>query len=163
MLETVGQVAHRPRDLGLDAVAATGRRRRMVRLVEDQQAPRPRLAEPLAHRVGVGRIDQQVVRHQEPAVGAPRIDPEAPLTTHPRHIGAVEDLEYNSPKRSSISPRHCSSIDGGAATTIDLALRRNSSSRAIRPASMVLPKPVSSAISRLTRGRRRALRNGSIW
>ena len=33
---------------------------------------------------------------------------------------------------------------------------RSSSSRAIRPASIVLPRPTSSAMKRLTRGRRRA-------
>ena len=40
---------------------------------------------------------------------------------------------------------------------------RSSSSRAISPASIVLPRPTSSAMNRLTRGRRRALRSGSSW
>lgn len=47
----------------------------------------------------------------------------------------------------------------GAATTIVLAFLRNSSSRAISPASIVLPRPVSAAMKRFTRGRRSA----SIW
>jgi hypothetical protein len=38
--------------------------------------------------------------------------------------------------------------------------RRNKSSRRIRPASIVLPRPTSSAIKRLTRGRLSAFRNG---
>ena len=45
------------------------------------------------------------------------------------------------PKRASISSRHCSSIDGGRATTIRSTRRRSSSSRAISPASIVLPRP----------------------
>jgi hypothetical protein len=43
------------------------------------------------------------------------------------------------------------------------ALRRKSSSRAINPASIVLPSPVSSAMKRVTRGSTSALRSGSIW
>ena len=43
------------------------------------------------------------------------------------------------------------------------AFLRSSSSRAISPASIVLPRPVSSAMKRLTRGSRSALRSGSIW
>ena len=46
---------------------------------------------------------------------------------------------------------------------IAFTLRRSSSSRAISPASMVLPSPVSSAMNRLTRGSFSALRGGSIW
>ena len=68
-----------------------------------------------------------------------------------------------SPKRSSISAFHCSSTDGGAATTIVRTFRRSSSSRTISPASIVFPSPVSSAMNRLTRGSRSAFRSGSIW
>ena len=41
--------------------------------------------------------------------------------------------------------------------------RRSSSSRKISPASIVLPRPTSSAIKRLTRGSLCALRNGKSW
>ena len=55
------------------------------------------------------------------------------------------------------------SIDGGAATTMSLTFLRSSSSRAISAASIVLPSPTSSAMKRLTRGSRSALRSGSSW
>jgi site-specific recombinase XerD len=41
--------------------------------------------------------------------------------------------------------------------------QRLASSRRTSPASIVLPNPTSSAISRLTRGSRSALRNGRSW
>ena len=66
----------------------------MVRLIEDEQAARPQGAEPRPHGVGVARVDQQVVRHEEPAVGHPRVDPEAALAPHARQVGAVENLEH---------------------------------------------------------------------
>ena len=65
----------------------------MVRLVQNQQAAGQRFAQPLAQRLGVGRFDQQFVRHQKAAVGAPRIHAEAALPAHPRDVGAVENLE----------------------------------------------------------------------
>jgi len=67
------------------------------------------------------------------------------------------------PKRSSSSTFHCSRTEGGVATTMVLAFLRRRSSRVMRPASIVFPRPVSSAMKRLTRGRRSALRSGSIW
>ena len=94
MLEAPREVADGARELRLDAVAPAARRRRMMRLVEDEQAARPHPAEPGPHRIGVGRIDQQVVRHEEPAVGHPRIHAEAPLAPHPGQVGTVEDLEH---------------------------------------------------------------------
>ena len=93
VLEAAGEVAHGARELRLDAVAPAARWRRVVRLVEDEQAARQQRPEPLAHRVGVGRVDQQVVRDQEAAVRAPRVHAEAALAPHPRQVGAVEDLE----------------------------------------------------------------------
>ena len=94
MLEAAGEVAHGAGELRLDAVAPAARGRGVVRLVEDQQAPGQHRPEPLPHRVGVGRVDQQVVRDQEAAVRAPRVDAEAALAAHPRQVGAVEDLEH---------------------------------------------------------------------
>ena len=94
MLEARREITDGPRELRLDAVAPAARRCRVMRLVEDEQAPRPHRAEPGPHRIGVARIDQQVVRHEEPAVGHPRIHPEAALATHPTQVGAVEDLEH---------------------------------------------------------------------
>ena len=50
-----------------------------------------------------------------------------------------------------------------AATTMSRTFFRMSSSRAISPASIVFPRPTSSAMNRLTRGSRRAFRRGSSW
>ena len=65
-----------------------------MRLIEDEQAARSHRAEPGPHRIGVARIDQQVVRHEEPAVGHPRIHAEAALPAHARKVGPVENLEH---------------------------------------------------------------------
>ena len=94
VLEAAGEVADRARELRLDAVAPAARGRGVVGLVEDQQAPGQQRPEPLAHRVGVGRVDQEVVRDEEAAVRAPRVHAEAALAAHPRQVGAVEDLEH---------------------------------------------------------------------
>ncbi len=94
MLEASGEIAHGARELGLDAIAPAARRRRVVRLVEDQQAPGQHRPEPFPHRVRVGRVDQEVVGDQESAVRAPRVDAEPSLAAHSREVGAVEDLEY---------------------------------------------------------------------
>ena len=93
VLEAPREITDCPRELRLDAVAPAARRRRVMRLVEDEQAAGPHRAEPGPHRIGVARIDQQIVRHEEPAVGHPRIHAEAALATHPTQVGAVEDLE----------------------------------------------------------------------
>ena len=64
-----------------------------MRLVKDQQAARPVLIDPGAHRLGVSRIDEQVVRDKEAAVRRPRVDAEAALTPHTGDVVAVEQLE----------------------------------------------------------------------
>ena len=135
----------------------------MVRLIQDQQAPDAGFPQPLAHRVRIGGVDKQVVRHQEAAVRAPRIHSEAPLpgASSTRRPGRGS----RTPARSGLRVRHATApaSTAGRATTMVLALRRNSNSLAISPASIVLPKPVSSAISRFTLGRRNAFLRGSIW
>ena len=88
---------------------------------------------------------------------APRVDAEAALAAHARRRSARSRISKTRPKRSSSSSCHCSSTDGGAATTIVFAFLRSSSSRAIRPASIVLPRPTSSAMNRLTRGQAQRL------
>ena len=93
VLETPPEIANRACELRLDAVAPAARRRRVMRLVQDQQAAGLHLAEPLAHGVRVGRIDEKIVGDEKAAVGAPRVDPEAPLLADPRKIRAVENHE----------------------------------------------------------------------
>ena len=60
VLEAAGQIAHRPGEAGLDAVAAAACGSGVMRLVQDQQADCLQLAQPLAHGVGVGGVRQQV-------------------------------------------------------------------------------------------------------
>ena len=93
VLEAPGQVANRAGELGLDSVAPAARGRGVMGLVEDQQAPGQHRPQPLAQRVRVARIDQQVVGDQEAAVRAPWVDAEAALAAHSREIRPVENLE----------------------------------------------------------------------
>ena len=93
VLETPPEIADGAGELRLDAVAPAARRRGVMRLVQDQQTARLHLAEPLAHGVRVGRVDEKVVRDEKATVGAPRVDPEAPLLANPRKIRAVENHE----------------------------------------------------------------------
>ena len=96
MLEASGQVANRAGELGFDSVASAARGGSVVGLVEDQQAPGQHRPQPLAQRVRVARVDQQVVGDQEAAVGAPRVDTKAALPAHAREIRPVETLEDES-------------------------------------------------------------------
>ena len=93
VFEAPSQIANRTGELRLDAVTPAARRGGVMGFVQDQQAARLHLAEPLAHGVRPGRVDEQVVRHEKAAVGAPRVDAEAPLLADPREPGAVEDDE----------------------------------------------------------------------
>ena len=94
VLETLRQIADCAGELRLDAVAPAGGRRGMVRLVENQQTAGRHRPQPLAHRVGVGRVDQQVVGDEEAAVGAPGVDAEAALPAQCRHVASVENHEH---------------------------------------------------------------------
>src|SRR5690606_23109182 len=49
--------------------------------------------EVIAQGPGVGLVDQQPMRHEEAAMGAPRVDAEAPLAADPLHVLLVEDFE----------------------------------------------------------------------
>ena len=93
MLETRGQVPDGPGELRFDPVAAARSGRRVMRLVQDQQAAGQQRAQPFAHRVRVVRVDQEVVRDQEAAVRAPRIHAEAALPAHAGQVLAVETGE----------------------------------------------------------------------
>ena len=76
---------------------------------------------------------------------------------------AITTAANVSPNLDSISSFHCRIIDGGHATTTSRTRRRSKSSLAINPASIVLPRPTSSAMNRLTRGSRSAFLSGSSW
>ena len=90
MLKAPGQVADGLGEARLDPVATTGGWGGVVRLIEDEQAPRRERAEPLAQRIGVGRVAQQVVGDQKAAMGAPGIDAEAAFAAHTGQVSAVE-------------------------------------------------------------------------
>ena len=93
VLETPPEIADRTRELRLDSVPPAARRGRVVGFVQDQQAPREPLAQPLTHGVGVGRVDEQVVRYEKAAVGAPRVDSETPFLPDACEVRTVEDHE----------------------------------------------------------------------
>ena len=67
------------------------------------------------------------------------------------------------PNFSAISSCHFTISPGGQTIMIRFARCRSSSSSATRPASIVLPRPTSSASSRLTRGASIARATGSSW
>jgi hypothetical protein len=93
VLEAPGEIAHSARKLGLDAVTSTARRRRVMCLVEDQQAPRQQRPEPLPHRFGVSGVDQEIAGAQETAVGAPGVHAKSALSAHSCQVGSIEELE----------------------------------------------------------------------
>ena len=64
---------------------------------------------------------------------------------------------------SHSSSRHCRRNEAGVRTRMRWMRRRSNSSVRINPASTVLPRPTSSAMSRLTRGMRSAFRSGTSW
>jgi hypothetical protein len=134
-----------------------------VGLVEDEEGgDAGELAEPVAQRGGVGLVAQERVRDDEAGVGGPRVDAVAALAAAGGDVVAVEMTKVR-PKRCSISSCHWRTTEGGQATTTRRTRWRRSSSRRMRPASMVLPRPTSSAMKRFTRGMARALRSGSSW
>ncbi len=70
MLEALGKLADRPRELAGDRVARAAGRRRMMRLVEDEQRARAELAEHVAQAGDIGLVGQQAVRDDEARAGA---------------------------------------------------------------------------------------------
>ena len=93
MLEPRGQVADGPGDLRVDGVLLAAGRGGVVGLVQDEQRAAAEVAQPVAERAGVGFVDQEPMRDEEPGVGAPGIDAEAALAADPLHVLLVEDLE----------------------------------------------------------------------
>ena len=101
-------------------------------------------------------IDQQVVGDKKTAVRAPRVRAESALSAHSREVLTIEHREQQAKVLVGLS-LPLLEYRGRRATTIVFALFRSSSPRAMSPASIVLPSPVSSAMKRCTRGRRTAL------
>ncbi len=155
-------IAHGPGDLRVDGIARPACRSRVVGLVNDEHGARPEVAEPVTKARGVGLVDQKPVRDQEAGVGGPRVDRKAALATHRGDEAAIENDEAEAEARLELFlPLEQHRRRAGDDDRVERW--RRSSSRAIRPASIVLPRPTSSAMNRLTRGRRSALRSGSSW
>ena len=93
MLEPRCKVANGSGELRIDGVPSAAGRRGVVRLVENQQAPRPERAERIAKRRGIVFVAQQPMRHDETRMRGPRIDRVPALHTHAPHVLAVKDDE----------------------------------------------------------------------
>lgn len=128
-------------ELAVDAAAAAGGGGGVVGFVQDQEVAGAVLVEPLGQGAGVGLVDQQAVADQEAAVGAPGIDVEAALAADLGEVGAVEDHKQEPETLIQLCLPLLEHL-GRCGTTMRLTLLRKSSSRAIKPASMVLPRPV---------------------
>ena len=72
-------------------------------------------------------------------MGTPRIDAEAAFAADLGNVVFVEDLKGR-PKRVRVPPA-IAEASRGAGDMISRTFLRSNSSRAIRPASMVLPRP----------------------
>ena len=147
-------------DLRVDRVALATRGCGVMRLVEDEQGAGAECPEPVAKGSRVGLVDQQTMGNQKAGMRGPGVDPEASFAANPGDEIFVEDLEGEAETLLEFLlplEQH----RRGQATTISRTFLRISNSRAIKPASMVLPRPTSSAMKRFTRGRRSAFRSGS--
>ena len=78
-------------------------------------------------------------------------------------MSSLSTMRKSSPNLSRICSCHWTWSDDGQTIRIFLARWRMISSRATIPASMVLPRPTSSATRRLTRGIWMARTTGSSW
>ena len=93
MLEARGNVADRPGDPRVDGVFRSAGRCRVVRLVEDEKAPRLQAAEPIAEGSGVGLVDEEALGDEKAGKGLPGVHAESPGAADLFQILAVEDLE----------------------------------------------------------------------
>src|SRR5258708_33647001 len=73
VLETRGQSAHGAGELAIDRITYAAGRRRMVRLVKDEERARPEVGQHVPETAHIGLVDQQRVRDDEPRAGRPRI------------------------------------------------------------------------------------------
>ena len=153
-----GDAASRPRT----RLAEAGRGG--VRLVEDQQAlARARSPRCCEQRLAVLGPAQRLVRDDEAVVRRPRVDAEAALLPAAGDEGAVVDLEAQAEAPLHlVAPLQADATPGRRRATKSTRWRRSSSCRT-SPASMVLPRPTSSAMNRLARGSSSAFLSGVSW
>ena len=93
MLEPRREALDRARNLRIDGVTLSARRRGVVRFIEDQEGAWAECPEPVAERSGVGLVDKQSVGDKKTGMGGPRIDAETSLTANPCDEIFVEDFE----------------------------------------------------------------------
>ena len=93
VLEALGQLADRPGELARDRIARAAGRRRMMRLVEDEQRARAEIAEHVAQPRDVVLVGQQAVRDDEARAGGPWIDGKAAQAPQLADALAIDDVE----------------------------------------------------------------------
>ncbi|MCY1303736.1 hypothetical protein D9M70_534580 [compost metagenome] len=86
-----------------------------------------------------------------------------PRSRRSSRMYSLSTMRKSRPNFSSISRRHFSCSEAGQTISTLRARWRSSISWMTRPASMVLPRPTSSAISRFTRAMSMARTRGSSW
>lgn len=161
VLEAVRKVAHRLRELARDGVASGARRRGVMGFIEDEEGARPdppRPREGRLHRL----VREQAVRDDEARTGPPRVDAEPAGPTQVEEVVPVDYLEGEAELRGELAAplldhgrRRCDHDVVDSTSQQQLADDEAGLDR--------LAEAASSAIRRLTRGRRSALRNGSSW
>src|SRR5207244_12671669 len=87
------QLANRAGKLRIDRIFLSARRRRVVRVIQDEEAAFPEIAEPVQHRSRVGLVDQQAVREEKSRMSVPGIHTEPALAPDAAHVVSIEDLE----------------------------------------------------------------------
>ena len=89
VLEAGGEVANGPGQLRVDGVLRAAGRRRIVRLVQDEQGAPLKLPEPVSQRTGVGLVSNEGLGDDEAAVGRPRVNAVAPFLPLGGHVIAA--------------------------------------------------------------------------
>ena len=118
MLEPLGKLAHGLRELTRDRVAGAARRRRVMRLVEDQQRARPEFAEDVAQ---AGDVVSSVSRLWEMMKREPVRQglTEKPRSRRSSPMRSRSMMSNDRPNLLSSSSFHWIVMDGGAATTMN--------------------------------------------
>ena len=160
MLEPASEVAHGLGHLALRRIGGLAAGARVVSLVKDQKRSWTEVTQHGPERrniVSLARTACDRIKFAPTAHG---------LAAKPRvrrvcRRCSRSTIVKSRPNFCAISSCHWRIIEAGAATMTVSMRRRSKSSRTIRPASTVFPKPTSSAISRLARGSASALWSGS--
>src|ERR1039457_884514 len=132
----------------------------MVRFVEDEHRAGSVLVEPIPKGRGILFIAQEGVGYDELRMGGPGVDCVSAFAAAVEEIVSVENHEAQA-EASLHFALPLVTREAGHAMTMRFTFWRMIISRRMRPASMVLPRPTSSAMNRFTRGIWRAFFSGS--